>query len=155
MKPIKAVYFLLSTDSSITANIYPQRIPEGAALPAIVLNQISRVAYDTKKEYSKSDESRVQVTIVAETATEAYELSDLVRDSMNATLPNTFNTVLVQNISFQNEITLTDDNANEQGVFMVAQDYLIMYSNTSITNDLLLLEDGSYLLLEDSNKILL
>jgi|DEB0MinimDraft_10_1074344.scaffolds.fasta_scaffold156624_2 hypothetical protein len=155
MKPIKAVYFLLSTDSSITANIYPQRIPEGAALPAIVLNQISRVAYDTKKEYSKSDESRVQVTIVAETATEAYELSDLVRDSMNATLPNTFNTVLVQNIAFQNEITLTDDNANEQGVFMVAQDYLIMYSNTSITNDLLLLEDGSYLLLEDSNKILL
>jgi len=155
MKPIKAVYFLLSTDSSITANIYPQIIPEGAALPAIVLNQISRVAYDTKKEYSKSDESRVQVTIVAETATEAYELSDLVRDSMNATLPNTFNTVLVQNIAFQNEITLTDDNANEQGVFMVAQDYLIMYSNTSITNDLLLLEDGSYLLLEDSNKILL
>jgi len=155
MKPIKAVYFLLSTDSSITANIYPQRIPEGAALPAIVLNQISRVAYDTKKEYSKSDESRVQITIVAETATEAYELSDLVRDSMNATLPNTFNTVLVQNIAFQNEITLTDDNANEQGVFMVAQDYLIMYSNTTITNDLLLLEDGSYLLLEDSNKILL
>jgi len=155
MKPIKAVYFLLSTDSSITANIYPQRIPEGAVLPAIVLNQISRIAYDTKKEYSKSDESRVQITIVAETATEAYELSDLVRDSMNATLPNTFNTVLVQNIAFQNEITLTDDNANEQGVFMVAQDYLIMYSNTSITNDLLLLEDGSYLLLEDSNKILL
>jgi len=48
---------------------------------------------------------------------------------MNATVPNTFNSVLVQNISFQNEITDEDDDADEQGLFMVVQDYLIMYAN--------------------------
>ena len=129
MKAIKAVYFLLSEDSSITANIYPQRIPEGVALPAIVINQISRVANDTLKEYSKSDESRIQITIVSETATSGYELADAVRDVMNATVPNTFNSVLVQNIAFQNEMTDQDDEGSDQGLFMVVQDYVIMYAN--------------------------
>ena len=129
MKAIKAVYFLLSEDSSITANIYPQRIPEGVTLPAIVINQISRVANDTLKEYSKSDESRIQITIVSETATAGYELADAVRDVMNATVPNTFNSVLVQNIAFQNEMTDQDDEGSDQGLFMVVQDYIIMYAN--------------------------
>lgn len=129
MKPIKALYSLLSNDASITASVYPQRIPEGVALPAIVLNQISRVANDTKKEYSKSDVSRIQISIVAETATAAYNLAELVRTVMRADVPDTFNTVLVQNIEFAGEITITDDKAGEQGEFLVVQDYLIMYDN--------------------------
>ena len=153
MKPIKAVYNLLSSDANITATVYPQRVPEGASLPVIVLSQVSRVAFDTKKEYSKSDESRIQITIIAETVTEAYDLSDLVRDAMSAEVPNSYNGVLVQNIAFQGEITLTDDNANYQGVFMVAQDYLIMFSNKSVASGYLLLEDGSFMLLEDGDKI--
>lgn len=129
MKAIKAVYSLLSQDPSITASIYPQRIPEGSSLPAIVLSQISRISNDTKKEYSKSDESRMQITIVSETATAAYELADLVRSAMRATVPNSYNSVLIQNIEFENEITDQDDDGDEQGLFMVVQDYLIMYAN--------------------------
>lgn len=129
MKAIKAVYYLLSQSESITANIYPQRIPEGSSLPAIVLSQISRISNDTKKEYSKSDESRIQITIVSETATAAYELADLVRSAMRATVPNSYNSVLIQNIEFDNEITDQDDDGDEQGLFMVIQDYLIMYAN--------------------------
>ena len=129
MKAIKAVYSLLSQDQSITASIYPQRIPEGSSLPAIVLSQISRISNDTKKEYSKSDESRIQITIVSETATAAYELADLVRSAMRATVPNSYNSVLIQNIEFENEITDQDDDGDEQGLFMVIQDYLIMYAN--------------------------
>jgi hypothetical protein len=129
MKAIKAVYSLLSQDQSITASIYPQRIPEGSSLPAIVLSQISRISNDTKKEYSKSDESRMQITIVSETATAAYELADLVRSAMRATVPNSYNSVLIQNIEFENEITDQDDDGDEQGLFMVIQDYLIMYAN--------------------------
>jgi hypothetical protein len=129
MKAIKAVYSLLSQDQSIAASIYPQRIPEGSSLPAIVLSQISRISNDTKKEYSKSDESRIQITIVSETATAAYELADLVRSAMRATVPNSYNSVLIQNIEFENEITDQDDDGDEQGLFMVIQDYLIMYAN--------------------------
>ena len=129
MKAIKAVYNLLANDVNITATVYPQRIPEGASLPAIVLSQISRVAYDTKKEYSKSDISRIQITMVAETATQVYDLSDLLRAAMSPVLPSLYNGVLVQNIAFDSELTITDDSANEQGVFMVVQDYLVMFSN--------------------------
>lgn len=129
MKAIKAVYYLLSQSESITANIYPQRIPEGSSLPAIALSQISRISNDTKKEYSKSDESRIQITIVSETATAAYELADLVRSEMRAAVPNSYNSVLIQNIEFDNEITDQDDDGDEQGLFMVIQDYLIMYAN--------------------------
>lgn len=155
MKPIRAVYNILSNDANITSSVYPQRIPEGAALPAIVLSQISRVAYDTKLEYSKSDTSRIQITIVAETATEVYDLSDIVRSAMSLALPSTYNNVLVQNIAFDTELTITDDSANEQGVFMVVQDYLVMYSNTLQSDGSLLLEDGFYMLLEDGSQILL
>jgi hypothetical protein len=153
MKAIKAVYNLLMSDANVTVGIYPQRIPEGVQLPAISLSQISRVAFDTKKEYSKSDESRVQINIVAPTATEAYDLSDLVREAMSVDLPNSYNGVLVQNIAFQGEITLTDDDASYQGVFMVAQDYFIMFSNILVASGYLLLEDESFMLLEDGNKI--
>lgn len=155
MKAIKAVYNLLANDINITASIYPQRIPEGASLPAIVLSQISRVAYDTKQEYSKSDVSRVQISIVSQTATEAYDLSELVREAMSPLLPADYNDILVQNIAFDGELTLTDDNANYQGVFMVVQDYLVMYSNVVLASGYLLLEDGGFLLLENDDKIIL
>jgi len=153
MKAIKAVYYLLSQSESITASIYPQRIPEGSSLPAIALSQISRISNDTKKEYSKSDESRVQITIVSETATAAYDLADSVRSAMRAEVPNSYNTVLVQNISFDNEITDQDDDADEQGLFMVVQDYLIMYSTVGVSLGSLLKEDGSFLLLESGDQI--
>ncbi len=153
MKAIKAVYNLLINDANITVGVYPQRVLEGIALPVITLSQISRVAFDTKKEYSKSDEARVQINIIATTPTQAYELSDLVREAMSVELPNSYNGVLVQNIAFQGEITLTDDDANYQGVYMVAQDYFIMFSNTSVASGYLLLEDESFILLEDGNKI--
>ena len=155
MKALKAVYNILANDVNITSTIYPQRIPEGVSLPAIVISQISRLAYDTKKEYAKSDLSRVQISVVAETATEVYTISELIREAMSLDLPNSFNDVLVQNIAFDGEVTLTDDNANEQGVFMVAQDYLVMFSNTVVASGYLLLEDGSFLLLENDDKIIL
>lgn len=155
MKPIKAIYSLLSNDASITASVYPQRIPEGVSLPSIVLNQISRISNDTKKEYSKSDVSRIQISIVGETATAAYDLADLVRTAMRADVPNTFNTVLVQNIEFAGEITITDDQAGEQGEFLVVQDYLIMFNNESAAIDYLLQESGDFLLQESGDKIIL
>ena len=129
MKAIKAIYTLLTQSAEVTATVYPTRILEGASLPAVVLTQISRVANDTKKDYSKSDVSRIQIDCVGNTPTEAFVLADAVRTAMRANVPATYNDVLVQNIAFDDEQIIIDDSFGVQGATMVSQDYLIMYAN--------------------------
>ena len=115
--------------SGIAADVYPTRILEAVALPAVVLTQISRVANDTSSSYSKSDVSRVQIDCVGSTATEAFDLAESVRFYMSAIVPRVYNDVLVQNIAFDDEQIIVDDTYGTQGATMVSQDYLIMYSN--------------------------
>lgn len=133
MKAIKAIYTLLTQSTEVTATVYPTRILEGASLPAVVLTQISRVGNDTKKTYSKSDISRIQIDCVGNTATEAFNLSINVRNAMSADVPAVFSNVLVQNIAFDDEQIIMDDTFGTQGATMVSQDYLIMFSNNEIT----------------------
>ena len=129
MKAIKAVFGILTQSAAITVQVYPTRILEGASLPAIVLTQISRSANDTSSDYSKSDVSRIQIDCVGETPTDAFDLAELVRLAMRASVPATFNGILVQNIAFDDEQVIVDDTYGTQGATMVSQDYLIMYSN--------------------------
>jgi hypothetical protein len=115
--------------SGLDVNVYPTRILEGTNVPAVVLTQISRVAKDTSTGYSKSDISRIQIDCVGNTPTEAFELSEKVRLYMSAIVPRVYNEVLVQNIAFDDEQIIMDDNFGTEGATMVSQDYLIMYAN--------------------------
>jgi len=155
MKAIKAIYTLLTQSAEVTATVYPTRILEGASLPAVVLTQISRVANDTKKEYSKSDISRIQIDCVGNTPTEAFDLAEAVRTAMSAELPIIYQGVLVQNIAFDDEQIIMDDTFSTQGATMVAQDYLVMYANATFSTGSLLTEQGDFLLLESGDEILL
>ena len=155
MKAIKAIYTLLTQSAEVTATVYPTRILEGASLPAVVLTQISRVANDTKKEYSKSDISRIQIDCVGNTPTEAFDLAEAVRTAMSAELPIIYQGVLVQNIAFDDEQIIMDDTFSTQGATMVAQDYLVMYANATFSIGSLLTEQGDFLLLESGDEILL
>lgn len=123
------VPILNSMYTGVDVAVYPSRVLEGAAFPAVVLTQISRVANDTSTGYSKSDISRVQISCIANTQTEAFDLSESVRYYMSAIVPRVYNSVLVQNIAFDDEQIIEDDTAGVQGATMVIQDYLIMYSN--------------------------
>ena len=129
MKAIKAIYTLLTQSTEVTATVYPTRILEGSTLPAVVLSQISRVANDTAKEYSKSDISRIQIDCVGNTPTEAFDLAESVRSAMRAVVPAIYQGVLIQNIAFDDEQIIVDDTYATQGATMVSQDYLIMFSN--------------------------
>lgn len=129
MKAIKAIYTLLTQSTEVTATVYPTRILEGSTLPAVVLTQISRVANDTAKEYSKSDISRIQIDCVGNTPTEAFDLAESVRSAMRAVVPAIYQGVLIQNIAFDDEQIIVDDTYATQGATMVSQDYLIMFSN--------------------------
>ena len=155
MKAIKAIYTLLTQSTEVTATVYPTRILEGASLPAVVLTQISRVANDTKKGYSKSDISRIQIDCVGNTPTEAFNLAESVRTAMSAELPATYEQVLVQNIAFDDEQIIIDDTFGTQGATMVAQDYLVMYANAIFSLGSMLTEEGDFLLLESGDEILL
>ena len=155
MKAIKAIYKLLTQSTEVTADVYPVRILEGASLPAVVLTQISRVANDTSSSYSKSDVSRVQIDCVGSTATDAFNLAESVRLAMSATLPATYEGVLVQNIAFDDEQIIYDDTYGTQGATMVSQDYLVMFSNSSFIASKMLTEEGDFLLLESGDEILL
>lgn len=155
MKAIKAIYTLLTQSTDVTATVYPTRVLEGATLPAVVLTQISRVANDTKKEYSKSDVSRIQIDCVGNTPTEAFDLAESVRTAMSAEVPAIYQGVLVQNIAFDDEQIIMDDTYSTQGATMVSQDYLIMYANATFSIGSLLTEQGDFLLLESGDEILL
>jgi hypothetical protein len=153
MKAIKAIYTLLTTSTEVTATVYPSRVLEGAPFPAVVLTQISRVANDTSREYSKSDIARVQVSCIGNTQTEAFDLSESVRLAMSATLPTVFGGVLVQNIAFDDEQIIEDDTAGVQGATMVMQDYMVMFSNAIFSIGSLLTEQGDLLLTESGDEI--
>ena len=155
MKAIKAIYTLLTQSAEVTATVYPSRILEGATLPAVVLTQISRVANDTSSSYSKSDVSRVQIDCVGSTATDAFNLAESVRLAMSATLPATYEGVLVQNIAFDDEQIIYDDTYGTQGATMVSQDYLVMFANATFSIGSVLTEEGDFLLLESGDEILL
>jgi hypothetical protein len=155
MKAIKAIYTLLTQSAEVTATVYPSRILEGATLPAVVLTQISRVGNDTSSSYSKSDVSRVQIDCVGSTATDAFNLAESVRLAMSATLPATYEGVLVQNIAFDDEQIIYDDTYGTQGATMVSQDYLVMFANATFNIGSVLTEEGDFLLLESGDEILL
>lgn len=159
MKAIKAVYNLLLNDvdtaAAVTNRIYPVRVPQGLTFPSIVLSQITREANETKTGYSITDSSRIQITILSETATEAMRIAELVREAMSPQLPQVYNAVYVSNIAFLDEQILIDDDGNELGVFYIAQDYQVHYNNAEISSGSLLLEDGGFLLLENGDQILL
>jgi hypothetical protein len=155
MKAIKAIYTLLTQSTEVTATVYPSRILEGATLPAVVLTQISRVGNDTSSSYSKSDVSRVQIDCVGSTATDAFNLAESVRLAMSATLPATYEGVLVQNIAFDDEQIIYDDTYGTQGATMVSQDYLVMFANATFNIGSVLTEEGDFLLLESGDEILL
>lgn len=159
MKASKAIYNILSSNSELTAvvgnRINPLRIPETSALPAIAYQIVSNRGNMTKSGPSKSDFTRVQVMIVAGTYASAIEVGDLVRNAMEVTTPGVFNGVTVQVIEYDGEVHLADDNAGFAGVVTIGMDFIINYTIGTTAESYLLLENESFILLEDNFKIIL
>ena len=132
MKAINAIYNILSNNSALTAvvstRINPLRIPQGSSFPAISYQLISVIPNPSKSGASKSDFARVQINSFGTTYQSAVQVADLVRLAMEKTLPATFNSVVVQSCEFDSEVHMTDDNADYEGVYHIAQDYIINYT---------------------------
>lgn len=131
MKSLKAVYNILTSNTALNTavggRISPLRLPQAVTLPAISYYQVSLIANNTQSGYSKSDFARVQISIFATTLTECLSVADKTRTAMQIN-PGTFNSVVVQQAKFDNEVLLSDDSAGEEGVYHIAQDYIINYN---------------------------
>ena len=159
MKSLNAVYNILSTNTALNAQvngrINPLRIAKNSELPAISYFQVSLIPKNTKSGYSKTDFARVQINIFGLTIQSCNAVSELVRTAMEIN-PGTFGGVYVHQAQFDNEVPLSDDSAGEEGIYHVAQDYIINYNRQlDIADFKLLLENGSFMLLENGDKILL
>jgi hypothetical protein len=66
----------------------------------------------------------VQVNIFALTLASCLDIADKTRTAMQIS-PGTFNGVYVHQVKFDNEVLLSDDSAGEEGIYHVAQDYII------------------------------
>lgn len=156
--PIKIVYNILSNNSALTAlvssRINPIRIPQESAFPAIAYNLVSVIASPTNTSHSRTDFARVQVSSFGTTFASVMEVAEQVRAALEApTYPNIFNDYYCQSIEFDGEVHLAEDEAGFAGVYHVAQDFIINYYTVQVVTELLLLESGDFILLEDGFKI--
>jgi hypothetical protein len=156
--PIKIVYNILSNNSALTdlvsTRLNPLRIPQESAFPAISYNLVSIIASPTNTSHSRTDFARVQVSSFGTTFASVSEVSEAVRAAFEApSFPNIFNDIYCQAIEFDSEVHLVDDEAGFAGIYHVAQDFIINYYTIPVTTDLLLLESGDFILLEDGFKI--
>jgi hypothetical protein len=158
MKSLTATYNILTSNSAlntaVSGRISPLRLPQATSFPAISYYQVSLVANNTQSGYSKSDFARVQVNIFSLTLASCLDIADKTRTAMQIS-PGTFNGVYVHQAKFDNEVLLSDDSAGEEGIYHVAQDYIIhLNTSTTITDYRILLENAEFLLLENGDKIL-
>lgn len=156
--PIKIAYNILSNYSALTAlvstRINPLRIPQESAFPAISYNLVSVIASPTNTSHSRTDFARVQVNSFGTTFASATAVAEKVRAAFEApSYPNIFNDYYCQAIEFDGEVHLTDDEAGFAGIYQVSQDFIINYYTVQVVTELLLLESGDFILLEDGFKI--
>lgn len=156
--PIKIVYNILSNASDLTAlvstRLNPLRIPQESAFPAIAYNLVSVIASPTNTSHSRTDFARVQVSSFGTTFASATEVAAQVRAAFEAvSYPNIFNHYYCQAIEFDGEVHLVEDEAGFAGIYHVAQDFIINYYTVAVVTELLLLESGDFILLEDGFKI--
>jgi hypothetical protein len=96
----------------------------------------------------------VQVSSFGATFASATEVAAQVRAAFEAvSYPNIFNDYYCQAIEFDGEVHLVEDEAGFAGIYHVAQDFIINYYTVAVVTELLLLESGDFILLEDGFKI--
>ena len=128
MKVGAALMRILTTNSNVTgmvsARLYPERAPEGAAAPFIVYSIVSNQPSDSKNG-TPIDEAQVEVFSVASTYADTNKLADFVRaavDRQSTEVLVDSELVKIESIQYTNEVTEVDTDKN---LYVAVQDYTI------------------------------
>lgn len=157
----KILYNILSNASGVSSivsnRISPVFLPKGTAFPALVYSAIDWQGTPTKDSNSRLDYETVQIDCLAITYSEVIDLADAVREALNIVTTGEYNGVTCHGIEFINAEAFLEHAAEFDGVLQISLDFKVCYSKIYGVPavDYLLLEDGSFLLQEDGNKIIL
>lgn len=122
----KAIYYLLSTNGTLSAalgtKIYPDTAPQRTAFPYIVFQEIATVPSDAKDGASKLDTVRVQVDIYDDNYDDVETYAAAARTALDRQT-GTINTVTVDSIKFDAEES--GGYSEDMNVWWRSQDYLV------------------------------
>lgn len=112
----------------VSARIYPLVLPQSPTYPAITYHRVSGVRLHHLGGVSGRAVPRISFSMWAQTYTGCQALAAAVRQSLdgfNGTL-----TTIKALIEIENEFDLFEDEASENGVFRIVQDYFCSHLET-------------------------
>lgn len=116
---------LTPTSADIGSRIYPLTLPQGASLPALILQEVNHV-----QEYSLDHLSRVQVSVLAggSGSEHGYDLAHRVRDTVRSTLLNyrgIAGSTKIENIVHIGDVEMIEQELDR---FLIHSDYYVYWS---------------------------
>jgi len=138
MSVSKVAYYILSSDSGVSAivgtKIYPEVAPIGTVAPYIVYQEISNVPTQSKTAVSQTEMTRLQVscfTEISANSKSAYlngiDLANAVRTALEGVKGTISGVVVQSNIVYDGQINLNENYAGFDGVNHRALDFLIFW----------------------------
>ena len=125
----KAIYSILSNDSSVSSSvgtrIFPSRYIDESGnyqLPFISYQVVSVEPNNTKNGVSTYDYTTAQINIVGNSYNDVITLAQNVRTALDYT-SGTYEGVVVDKIFFENSVEVFDENAGSVGLYQISQDY--------------------------------
>ena len=121
----KAIYKILTDTPEFTAiagnRVYPLRVAQGVALPAVAYQTISNSPTNCKEGDAGLDQKRVQLNIYAERYEQQEQLAGIIRQTLSG-FSGTVSGTEIADITYQTE---TDLHENAAEIYFKAQDYTI------------------------------
>lgn len=135
MSSYAVIFTLLNNNATVTgltnAQIFPDVAPQLFERPSIIISEISRIPYNTNGQdgASQLDVSRVQITTGATTRILAENIGNAVRNAIDyinhTNVVTGSGTFYVDWISFESSYGFFDQSADQDGLYMLNQDYKI------------------------------
>lgn len=123
----EAVYSRLSTSVAVAAlvstRIYPQKIPQEAALPAVAYARISALRVKAHAAPTGLARARMQVMCVARSYSDVKVLATAVRKSMEGVM-GTVGGLVIQGSWLETD---ADEYGDAEGLYSVRQDFMVWY----------------------------
>ncbi len=102
-----AIYGILSGASAVTSlvsdRIYPTVAPQNSTKPFITYSTVTNTPSDTKSGASKVDHILVQFDVYGDTPLSVEGVSEALRVTLDFIAPATYNSVLIDGVSFRGE----------------------------------------------------
>jgi hypothetical protein len=130
-KAVKAIHYLMANTPAITAEIpankvFPVRAPQSTQYPYVAHQLLSNRPEPQKDSASNFDFAQIQLSIYAETMTEAQDIAEAIRTGLDKQR-GTFDGVAVANIEYLGESHLPEDGAGNDQIYLIQIEFEVNY----------------------------